>query len=186
MTNKKKVSLLILSVVIVVALLFFWLEGDKFARENFYSGTKKLSSSIMNTELKDIVTQETFKLSDFKGKVILIDSFHLSCEACMTQHSKEKLLIEERPDIVLISFDSNSTDSESQIGNYAVSNEYYWYFTQPPEKFVKSLSSLIGNEVTNARLVPTLVVCPDNYAHLLRTGAKPLGELKSEIVDKCR
>jgi len=43
----------------------------------------------MEIELVDVATGETFKISDFKGNPILLESFAVWCPTCLAQRSTE-------------------------------------------------------------------------------------------------
>jgi len=60
----------------------------------------------MEIELIDVATGETFKVSDFKGKPILLESFAVWCPTCLAQQKEVKKVKQiEGENIIHISLD---------------------------------------------------------------------------------
>ena len=65
-------------------------------------------------ELKDINSQETFTIGEFK-KPVLIESFAVWCPTCTEQQKEMKKLHELREDVVSISLDTDpNEDAEKE------------------------------------------------------------------------
>ncbi len=95
--------------------------------------TSPTSLSEVTTRLKasdaflKSIDGKTFRISDYKGKVIIIDIMSIEIEECKIQHSYFKEILKEYGDkIAIISLDYSEKDSEEKLSNYAYQNEINW------------------------------------------------------------
>ena len=140
----------------------------------------------MDAELKDIRTGQTFKISDFKGKPVLMESFAVWCPIC-TQQQKEtkKLEAEADNEIVSVSIDTDPNEDEERVRSHITRNDFTWYYAVAPIEVTRSLIDQFGRRVVNAPLVPIILVCPDQSAKLLPFGVKSAERLKAEVKQGC-
>jgi thiol-disulfide isomerase/thioredoxin len=138
------------------------------------------------TALKDVITGNTFKISDFKGKSILVESFAVWCPTCKKQQDKVKELHEEVGDTVIsISLDTDPNEEEAQVIAHANENGFDWLFAVSPKELTQSLIDEFGVNVVNAPQAPVILICEDQSARLLERGVKSADKLKSEIEKGC-
>jgi len=70
----------------------------------------------MEIELTDVATGETFKVSDFKGKPILLESFAVWCPTCLAQQKEMKKVKQiEGENIIHISLDTDPDNIKTVI-----------------------------------------------------------------------
>jgi thiol-disulfide isomerase/thioredoxin len=139
----------------------------------------------MEIELKDSVTGERFKISDF-GKPILLESFAVWCPTCKRQQDKIKELHEDIGDSVIsISLDTDPNEAEAQVRGHANRHGYDWYFAVSPVEMTKALIDEFGIGVVNAPSAPVVLICEDLSSRFLKGGVKSADELKSEIEKGC-
>ncbi|PIN92559.1 hypothetical protein COU56_04225, partial [Candidatus Pacearchaeota archaeon CG10_big_fil_rev_8_21_14_0_10_31_9] len=69
----------VIGVIVLVGIIF--LSNNLKQQENLMSENQG-DTFWMNTELNDISTGETFKISDFEGKPVLLESFAVWCPTC--------------------------------------------------------------------------------------------------------
>lgn len=136
-----------------------------------------------NIELTDVLTGDTFKISDLEGKPILLESFAVWCPTCRKQQDKVKELHEEIGDsIVSISIDVDPNEDAQQVIDHANRNEFDWIFTISPTSLTQSLIDEFGVSIINAPSAPIILICPDqSQARLLKRGVKSSAELKEAI-----
>ncbi len=78
----------------------------------------------MEIELTDVATGETFKISDFKGKPILLESFAVWCPTCLAQQKEVKKVKQiEGENIIHISLDTDPNEDEDKISEHIERNE---------------------------------------------------------------
>ena len=137
-------------------------------------------------ELKDIRTGEVFKVSDFEGKTILIESFAVWCPTCLKQQNEVKILSEtEDENVVHIALDTDPNEDEQVVLDHVESNGFDWYYAVSPVEFTQALIDDFGVTVVNAPSAPIILVCEDQSARLLRNGVKTADELQDEISNGC-
>ena len=140
----------------------------------------------MNIELKDVLTQETFKIADFKGKSVLIESFAVWCPTCTAQQRITKEMREEEGNsVVHISLDTDPNEKESTVQNHANSNGFDWFYVVSPSDFTQQLIDEFGLGVVSAPSVPMILICEDQSFRFLGRGLKSSDTLKAEIIAGC-
>jgi len=136
----------------------------------------------MEIELTEVITGETFKLSDFKGKQVMLESFAVWCPTCLAQQKEMKKVIEVRgDDVVHISLDTDPNEDESQVREHARKNGLDWYFAVSPVEFTQTLIDEFGLTVVSAPRAPIILICEDQSAKFLRSGLKSADELIEEL-----
>jgi thiol-disulfide isomerase/thioredoxin len=137
-------------------------------------------------ELKDISSQKTFKIYDFKGTPILLESFAVWCPTCTKQQQEIKKLHEELgDDLISISLDTDPNEDETQILNHLTKNGFTWTYAISPPEITRLLIAEFGQGVVFAPQAPTILICEDQSARLLKSGVKSVDELKQEIEKGC-
>jgi thiol-disulfide isomerase/thioredoxin len=82
---------------------------------------KALDASLVSIDGK------SFKISDYKGKIIIIDIMSIEVEECKIQHSYFKEILKEYNDkMTIISLDYSEKDNEEKLSAYASQNEIKW------------------------------------------------------------
>lgn len=141
-----------------------------------------------DTEFKDVSTGETFKITDFKDKKVMIESFAVWCPICKSQQDKIKELHEELGDsVVSISLDTDPNEDEDAVKRHKELHGFDWRFAVSPPDTSKSLISEFGISVVNAPSAPIVLVCPgeEQNARLMGRGVKTASELKEELEKGC-
>jgi len=135
-----------------------------------------------NAELKDIRTGKNFRISDFEGKPILVESFAVWCPTCTKQQRETKKFEAEIGDAVIsISLDTDPNEDESRIKKHIDENGFDWYYAISPIEVTKSLIEDFGVEIVNAPFVPVILICEDGSARKLNRGVKNVESLKTAI-----
>lgn len=143
---------------------------------------EKLPEIILNTQLRDINSQKTFTLNDFKGKPVLLESFAVWCPVCTKQQEKIKELHEDIGDSVIsISLDTDVNEDEAKVKEHLERNKFDWYYTISPSDLTKALIDQFGAAIVNAPQAPIILICSDQSARMLGRGVKSVSELKEAI-----
>lgn len=139
-----------------------------------------------NIELMDVATGQTFRVKDYKGKPILLESFAVWCSKCLAQQKKMKeLRAMEGEEIIHIALDTDPNEDESIVRNHIQANGFDWYYSVAPAEMTKSLIEEFGITIVSAPSVPVILICPDQSARLLERGQKTPEKLLSEIQKGC-
>ncbi|MBI2583526.1 MAG: redoxin family protein [Candidatus Aenigmarchaeota archaeon] len=137
--------------------------------------------------LKDVRTGETFKISDFRDKPVLLESFAVWCPVCLEQQRQiaEMRALEENGNIVHVSLDTDQNEDEARVREHLQRYGFDWYFAVPPQEFTDALRAQYGLTIVHAPSAPMVLVCEDGSTRFLRTGVKPPEELFSEVEKGC-
>ena len=137
-------------------------------------------------ELFDVLESETFKVSDFAGTPILIESFAVWCPTCTKQQKIFKDFIEQdTTGVIHVSLDTDPNEDKQQVIDHALSNGFNWHYSISPIELTQKLIDIYGVGVVNAPSVPVILVCEDLSERLLESGLKSVAELKEEIANGC-
>jgi len=115
----------------------------------------------MDMELTDVSTGRKFRISDFKGKTVLLENFEMRCPSSIKQQD------------------------ESRVRKYSETHGFGWYFAVAPEEFTVNLLKEFGTTAADAQSAPVLLICEDQSAKLLERRIKSDDELLSEIEGWC-
>ena len=138
------------------------------------------------TSLKDVRTQKEFRISDFKGKPVLIEPFAVWCPKCKAQQDEIKKLHEKIGDeIISIGIDTDPNEDEDKVREHVTRHGYFWRYAVFPKNASKKLIDEFGVNVVNAPSTPLILVCPDQTKRLLKRGIKPASELIEEVKKGC-
>ncbi|MCH7568613.1 MAG: redoxin family protein [Nanoarchaeota archaeon] len=194
-TEKKSNKILIYAVVIIVLaiVVFFFAGGKSFINIGGSSGGSGSASAPgetrewMNFELTDVATGEIFKISDFAGKPILLESFAVWCPTCTKQQKEIKGLHDEVGDSVIsISLDTDPSEDEDRIRSHINANDFTWYYAISPIDMTQSLIDEFGVSIVSAPTAPMILICEDgSFRKLGGFGARSVDKLKSEIAKGC-
>lgn len=133
-------------------------------------------------ELTDVRTGNSFKVADFAGKPVLLESFAVWCPSCKKQQNEVKALHEEVGDSVIsIGLDADANEDAQQVLEYINENGYDWNYAISPSDFTQSLIAEFGVKIVNPPSAPVILVCPDGEAKLLENGVKDSDSLKASV-----
>jgi thiol-disulfide isomerase/thioredoxin len=133
--------------------------------------------------LKDVSTGQTFKLSDFEGKVVVLETMAVWCPLCLDQQREiqkaEQSLASEG--VVSISLDIDPNEDEARVSGHIQRNGFTWRFAVSTPEISRQLRDAFGLSVLNPPSTPVIIFDRQQQPHLLRFGIKPASELEGEI-----
>lgn len=136
----------------------------------------------LNIPLKDVLTDKQFKLSDFKGKVVLLETMAVWCTTCARQQIEIKKVHSQFGDeVVSVSLDIDPNENESILQKHALSNSFSWLWAVSPTAMSQQLERTFGNAILHPPSTPVVIIDRNQSAHLLRFGVKSAQELSREI-----
>lgn len=149
-------------------------------------GTEEQKNDWKNIELKDSRTDKSYKISDFKGKTILLESFAVWCPLCLKQQQIiQQLEQQSSGDIISISLDTDPNEEQEIVKQHAISNNFAWYFSVSPKQMTDALINEFGLSIVHAPSTPVILICADQTARLLGKGVKSAEKLQEEINKGC-
>lgn len=141
----------------------------------------------METELTDVATGQKFKISDFQGRPILLESFAVWCPTCLQQQKEvAKVKESEGEAIVHISLDTDPNEDEERVRGHIERNNLDWYFAVAPIELSQALVDEFGLGVVSAPQAPVVLICEDLSTRLLRRGVKSADDLVAEVSTGCQ
>jgi len=197
MMRRHRLGIPILAGVVVAAALITVFVLDPFGNRvraavdtNDYGEETQETASIdldtlpdwMKFELVDAATGETFAISDFIGKPILIESFAVWCSTCLRQQKEMARLIElEGDSIVHVSLNTDPNEDLEKVRDHVELHGFEWYYAVTPIEMTQLLIDEFGLTVVNAPLAPVILIEADGSARLLNRGVKSAEKLLEEI-----
>jgi thiol-disulfide isomerase/thioredoxin len=142
--------------------------------------------SWMKIELTDLLTNDTFRISDFEGRKVLVESFALWCPSCLyEQRHMQKLKQRIGDEVVYVSLDTDPNEDRPQIMSHVDKWGFDWLFAIAPQELTEALIDEFGLGILDAAKAPVILVCEDQSARLLRTGTKSADDLQEELSEGC-
>lgn len=140
----------------------------------------------MDIVLTDVATGQKFKISDFKGKTILVESFAVWCPTCLRQQQEMKKMVGMEDDsLIHISLDTDPNEDEAKVREHLERNDLDWYFAVSPVELTNALIEDFGLIIISAPSSPVILICPDQSTRFLGRGVKLSDELLSEVQRGC-
>ncbi len=145
------------------------------------------ADSWMDIELTDAATGQTFRISDFKGRPVFLESFAVWCPTCLRQQLEIAKVREMEGDaIVHISLDTDPNEDVAKVREHLERNGLDWYFAVSPIELTNALIDEFGLSVVNAPSAPVVLICADQSTRLLKSGVKRVDDLLAEIEEGCQ
>jgi thiol-disulfide isomerase/thioredoxin len=139
-----------------------------------------------DAELRDVTTGETFRISDFEGKPVLLESFAVWCSTCLLQQKEIKKLKESDGDsIIHISLDTDPNEDASAVTAHKDRHGFDWYFAVSPTNITEALIDEFGLGFVNAPNAPVVLICENQSTRFLESGVKTADELREEVKEGC-
>lgn len=150
--------------------------------ENSGGGEEIALPEWAQVELIDAVSGEVFRIADYAGKPILVESFAVWCSTCLRQQKEMARLIELTGDeFVHISLDTDPNEDLDKVRDHALRNWFSWLYAVAPIDMTRALIDEFGLTVVNAPRAPVILIEADGSARLLPNGVKTAEALLEEI-----
>jgi len=141
----------------------------------------------LSEDMVNVLTGETYSVSDFAGTPVLLESFAVWCPTCTAQQEITKEFHDLYGNqVISISLDTDPNEDQQAVINHANSNGFTWIYSVAPASVTQSLVDDFGNSIAFAPSVPMILVCEDqsNFKKL-PGGLKSVDTLLNEISTTC-
>lgn len=138
-----------------------------------------------SVELTDARTNETFRVNDYFGKVVLVETMAMWCPNCIVQANEVRelhKLLGESENFVSISLDVDLYEDIDSLKEYVQEYGFEWHFAIAPLEVARALGNLYSAQYLNPPLSPMLLIDADGNVHHLEYGIKSAERLQ-EIVE---
>ena len=146
--------------------------------------TEMFGPDWFNVELADVNTGETFKVADFQGKVILVETMAVWCPICTQQQQQIRALhgqLGERDDFVSLSLDIDPNESPDFLKSHVDRYGFNWSYAVAPPEVSREIGDLYGRSFLNPPAAPMFVIDRQGEVHLLPFGVKSAAELQEAV-----
>ena len=122
--------------------------------------------------LTDARTKTEFKLSDFSGRVVILEMMDPGCPICKDQLKEIASALEVvGDDAVAVSVDIGYK-GEGALVKWAETNNATWFVAFISRDFSQALVSEFGGEVVYPGNTPVIIIDPSGGAHVTDPGIK--------------
>ena len=106
-------------------------------------------------EMTDVQTGKTFKMNDFAGKVVLLETMAIWCPNCILQAGQVQKLhqtLGNPEDLISVTLDVDSNEDEAMLKKYVDEWGLDWHFAVTPLLVERALGNLYSAESESAAL----------------------------------
>jgi thiol-disulfide isomerase/thioredoxin len=143
------------------------------------------SPAFWGTSLKDVRSGDSFKIDDFQGKVVLVETMAVWCTTCYQQQTQIQALHEAlgvRDDFVSVSLDIDPNEDESVLAAYTQKNPSFdWRYAVAGPDVAREIGKTFGDQFLNPPSAPVFVIDRHGAAHALPFGVKSAEDLMKAI-----
>ncbi len=135
-------------------------------------------------QMTDVRTGQPFTMSEFAGKVVLLETMAQWCPTCELQENEVKKLHEllgNPEDLVSISLDVDLHEDEASLKQYAERLGYDWILAIAPLEVARALGNLYNAQYLNPPASPMLIIDKNGNVFGLPLGLKSAESLKNTI-----
>jgi thiol-disulfide isomerase/thioredoxin len=143
-----------------------------------------MTPGFFDVLLTDVNTGESFKISDYAGKVVLVENLAMWCSNCKKQQDQVKVLHEllgMDSDLVSIGLDVDPNEKAEDLKKYIEGNGFDWIYVIPPQEVLQEIGNLYGANFLNPPNTPILIIDRKGQVHPMPFGVKSADELKAFI-----
>jgi cytochrome oxidase Cu insertion factor (SCO1/SenC/PrrC family) len=124
----------------------------------------------------DVNTGKSFQMSQFAGKVVLMDTMATWCPTCQGEMSQVQLvpglLGASQSELVLVSLDVDPNEDATILKKFAAGNKFDWYIAIAPTSVGELLAKNYDVNYLNPPLQPMLIIDKTGGVYGLPTGVK--------------
>jgi len=141
--------------------------------------------SWFNVQMTDVTTGKSFKISDFSGKVVLVDTMATWCPTCQGEMSEvgrlPGLVGASASDLVTISLDVDPNEDETILKKYAAANGFTWRIAVAPIEVGRFLEMNYDQQYLNPPLQPMLFIDRTGGVYGLPFGIKSAESIQKTL-----
>jgi cytochrome oxidase Cu insertion factor (SCO1/SenC/PrrC family) len=143
-----------------------------------------LPGAWLDTTFTNPASGMTFKINDFKGKVILVETFAQWCPTCLAQQKevvKLHQMLGMNSDLVSVSLDIDPNENADMLKAYLAKNGFDWNFAIAPKAVIREIGQKYGDQFLNPTSAPMLIIDRQGQAHPLSFGIKSAADLQKAL-----
>lgn len=131
------------------------------------------------TPLVDVATNETFRIADLAGKVVIIETMAIWCTNCRRQQASVEEALAQLPAdrVVYVVLDVDANEDAASLAAYRTQYGYTGRYAVVPAEVARSLAEDFGNQFLSPPSTPMVIVGADGTVTLTPFGQKSSDEL---------
>ncbi len=136
--------------------------------------------------LTDVRTGDSFALSDFSGKVVIVDLTAVWCSNCLLQQHQLQIASSEWTDdeVVIVSLDVDPNETATILLRHIEENNIAWRSAIAPQPMIDALVEEFGPIATTVTATPLIFLDGDGEAELIGRGLKPKRVLLELVAER--
>ena len=109
-------------------------KSDEAMMADQQTGSETMTQEVpawFNADLTNVNTSQTFKITDFKGKVVLVETMAVWCPTCLRQQNNVQALHEalgQRDDFVSVALDIDPNEEADYLQQHAAKHGFDWIY----------------------------------------------------------
>jgi len=136
----------------------------------------------LDTPLTDVNSGQAFKLSDFRGQIVLVEGMAVWCVNCLRQQRELVRLHQQIGDAAIsVSIDVDLNEDEPLLKRHAEVNGFTWRYAIATPELARAFADEFGNTFLNPPSVPMFLIDKQGGVHLLDFGQKTVEYLTAQI-----
>ena len=140
------------------------------------------SPAWLDIQLTDVNSGALFRLSDFRGQIVLVEGMAVWCTNCLRQQRELARLHGQIGDTALsVSIDVDLNEDEALLKTHADRNGFTWRYAVAAPELAQALVDEFGSSFLNPPSVPMFLIDREGGVHLLDFGAKSVEYLIEQI-----
>lgn len=134
--------------------------------------------------MTDAASGQSFSLSDFKGKVVLVATMAMWCPLCLRQQKQVKSLhglLGERDDFISVGLDIDPNENLDDLKGYVTSNGFDWWYSVASLDAAREIGQAYGEQFLNPSSTPMFIIDKEGQVHPLPFGVKSAEDLQKAL-----
>ena len=166
------------------------LQGEQMTGESMATAEPMTDGGTMSVpawfgvELTDVNSGHTFKVSDFKGQVVLVETMAVWCATCLSQQEQIQALhtaLGKQDGLVSLSIDIDPNEDTGILKTHAQGHGFDWLFAVAPREVAHEIGQLYGDQFLNPPSAPMFIIDRQGQAHPLPFGVKSASALQEAL-----
>ncbi|MDD1719871.1 MAG: redoxin family protein [Methanoregulaceae archaeon] len=135
--------------------------------------------------LVDVMSGESFTISDFYGRKVVVLTFTVSCPVCTAQQ-REIIALNRSSggDFVFIALDIDPNEESGTVRDHIRENNFTGRYAIAPISLTSALIREYGIGAATPAAAPTLIICPGGENQMYEGGLKSAARLKL-LLSRC-
>ena len=137
-----------------------------------------------SASLTNAATGEAFKIQDFKGKVVLVETMAMWCPTCLRQQKEVMALhdqLGEHDDFVSVGIDIDLNENLDDLKDYTAKNGFDWTYAVATADVAREIGDLCGQQFLNPPSAPMFIIDRHGAVHPLPFGVKSAADLQEAL-----